>query len=174
MNRYFIPFIFVSLSAFLAACGGAEPAANNANANSNAAKSAAVNANADSNSPVAVTTPTPAATTNDAPTVGPVFKAYCAAVEKKDEAAIRRIYSADSIRRIEEEMNADGIDSLMEYFSNDMATTALCEVRNETITGSEAVAEVKTKSMPNGAKVLFVKEGNDWKLTNRVPGFEKK
>jgi hypothetical protein len=31
------------------------------------------------------------------------------------------------------------------------------------------VAEVKTEGMPNGAKVVFVKEGTEWKITNKSP-----
>jgi hypothetical protein len=62
----------------------------------------------------------------------------------------------------------------MEFLSTDKVTTAKCDIRNEEITGDSAVAEVTTAGMPNGGKIVFVKEGGEWKITNRVAGFEKK
>ncbi len=159
----------VMISAVLSfACGG-DPSTNNSNTN-------AVNTNApktNSNTPVAVTTPAPAQTTNNATTLTPVFKAYCLAMEKKDEAAIRKVYSKDTIQSFEADMKAEGSKSLIEYLlSTDNVSSAKCEVRNEEITGNTAVAEVKTAGMPNGAKIVFVKEGAEWKLTNRSPDLD--
>lgn len=154
----------------LAGCGGTEPAANNANGGGNTSNKPNTNVN----NPLGVTTPTPAATTNAAPTLSPVFKAYCTAMEKKDEAAIRKLYSAETLRDFEKVMKEDGLKSLNELLSTDNVTSALCEIRNEEVNGDTAVAEVKTAGMPNGGKIVFVKEGGEWKLTNRVPGFEKK
>lgn len=164
--------LLISICAVLlfAGCGGTEPASNNANGGANTANKQTTNA-AD---PLAVTTPTPASTTNAAPTLSPVFKAYCSAMEKKDEAAVRKLYSADTLRDFEKVMKEDGLKSLNELLSTDNVTTALCEIRNEEINGDSGVAEVKTAGMPNGGKIVFVKEGGEWKLTNRVPGFEKK
>ena len=93
-------------------------------------------------------------------------------MEKKDEGGIRRIYSKDTIEHFEKEMKAEGSRTLAEYLSVDQVTTALCDIRNEVITGDTAIAEVKTAGMPNGEKVLFVKEGDDWKLTNRSPALD--
>ncbi len=171
MNKLHTFLILVSIGIF-AACGGTDTPQNAANTANGANVTNANTTNVDS--PLAVTTPTPAATTNDAPTVGPVFKAYCSAVEKKDEATLRKIYSAETLKDFEQTMNEDGIDSLAEFLASDGVSSALCEVRNEEITGETAVAEAKTKGMPNGAKIVFVREGGSWKLTNRVPGFEKK
>ncbi len=171
MNKLHLLFILVSIGIF-AACGGTDTPQNAVNTTNGANAANANTANVDS--PLAVTTPTPAARTNDAPTVGPVFKAYCAAVEKKDEATLRKIYAAETLKDFQQTMNEDGIDSLAEFLAGDGASSALCEVRNEEITGDTAVAEAKTKGMPNGAKIVFIREGGAWKLTNRVPGFEKK
>jgi hypothetical protein len=164
----FVSIVVIAVAGFAIGCGGTEPA-NNANFSNTTNTS-------NNNSPgtLGATTPTPAATKNDAPTLTPVFQAYCVAMEKKDEAGVRRVYSADTLENFQEQMEEDGLASLMEVLSTDNVTTALCEIRNEEITGNEAVAEVRTASMPNGGKILFVKEGNDWKLTNRVPGFEKR
>ena len=71
-----ILIITISSMMLLAACGGAtETPKNNNTANNTAVNAPAAN----SNNPLAHTTPTPVATTNEAPTLSPVFKAYCAA-----------------------------------------------------------------------------------------------
>lgn len=153
------------MSPVLAACGGTET--NTTVTNVNAKPANAVNTN--SGNPLAATTPTPAATTNNAPTLTPVYKAYCAAMVKKDEAAIRKIYSKDTIRYFESEMKADGVKTLTEYLAGDEVTNDLCEARNEQINGESAVAEIRSKGYPNGIRVVFVKEDGEWKLTNKSP-----
>lgn len=166
IDRNLFALIFLA-ALFAAACGEAptETASESAD-NGNAATPQAAG-------PLAATTPTPAPTTNDAPTLSPVFRAYCEAMEKKDEAAIRRVYSSDTIKFFEEEARADNI-TMMEYLSAEQVSTKLCEARNEEITGDVAVAEVRNTSMPNGFRVIFVKEGGEWKLTNRSPDLPKK
>ena len=151
----------IFVSAFLTACGSGEPT-NMANANAANANTAKTNTNAD---PLAVSTPTPEAVTNNAPTLTPVYKAYCAAMVKKDEAAVRKLYSSDTIQYFESEMKADGIKSLTEYLSTDQVSNELCEVSNERITGDRAIGKIKSKGYPNGIDVVFVKEGGEWKLT---------
>jgi hypothetical protein len=140
------------------------------NVNVNRANSAApVNANTNTGGPLAPTTPTPESTTNNAPTLTPVYKAYCAAWVKKDEAGLRKVYSSDTIADFEKSMKEDGIRSLVDFLSDDKASNELCEARNEKITGDTATAEVKTLGYPNGITVVFVKENGEWKLTNRRP-----
>lgn len=156
--------IFITItSIIISACSGTEAPTNS----SNAANSTATRANV--NNPLAVATPTPEQTVNNAPTLTPVYKAYCAAMVKKDEAAIRKIYSSDTIKYFESEMKADGIKSLNEFLADEQVSNEQCEVRNEQIQGDTAVAEIRPKWAPNGIKVVFVKEGGEWKLTNRSP-----
>jgi intracellular sulfur oxidation DsrE/DsrF family protein len=165
IDRYLSVFVLLA-ALFAAACGEAPTATDNKAAeNTNAAPK--------SDEPLAATTPTPAVTTNEAPTLTPVFRAYCEAMEKKDEAAIRRVYSSDTIKFFEKEAKEDEM-TMMEYLSIEQVSTKLCEVRNEEITGDIAVAEIRTTSMPNGIRVTFVKEGGEWKLTNRSPDLPKK
>ncbi len=159
----------LSISLIAVGCGGDGTNSNASNANvTNANVSTAVN----SNNPVAVSTPVTEQTTNNAPTLAPVFKAYCEAMEKKDEAGIRKVYSKDTLEAISEDMKSEGSKTLVEYLSTDNVTTALCEIRNESISGNEAVAEVTTAGMPKGAKIVFIKEGNEWKITNRSPSLD--
>lgn len=156
----------LSISAF--GCGGPANVSNttgNANANGN------INANVakDNSNVVQTTTPTPEQTVNDAPTLTPVYKAYCAAMLKQDEAAIRKIYSSDTIKNFESQMKEDNIKSLLKFLEDEKGTGKLCEVRNEVITGDSAVAEIRADSYPNGIKIVFVKENGVWKMTNRSP-----
>ena len=166
LKHVIILFVF-AFAVMVSACGDT---ATNSNTVPNAGISNAARSNA--NNPVSASTPVPEQTSNNAPTLTPVFKAYCLAMEKKDEGGIRKVYSKDTIAEFEREMNAEGSQTLAQYLSVDQVTTALCEIRNEVITGNEAIAEVKTAGMPNGLKVVFVKEGDDWKLTNRSPALD--
>lgn len=145
----------ISLLSF--GCGGA---ANNATANNTPANTA--NANKIAKDEV----------TNAAPTVSPVFKAYCEAWAKKDEAGIRKAYSADTLKYFEEGMKDEKIKSLMKYLEDDAITGNICEARNEVITGDKAVAEIRADKFPNGIKIEFVKENGEWKMTNKSPEVE--
>ncbi|HEX6278769.1 MAG TPA: nuclear transport factor 2 family protein [Pyrinomonadaceae bacterium] len=154
------------LAAFLlAACGDSTTTTNS----NNTATNRPVNGTNTGNGALTPTTPTPEATTNNAPTLTPVYKAYCAAWVKKDEAALRKVYSSDTIADFERQMKEDNIRSLADFLSDDKASNELCEARNEKITGDTATAEVRTLGYPNGITVVFVKENGEWKLTNRRP-----
>ena len=161
MNKKALLIITIIAAAiFMTACG--EPAANNANTgNANGANKTVNNAD-----PLAVTTPTPAETTNNAPILSPVLKEYCRAKVAKDEAALRKIYSSDSIKRFEDGMKQDNIKSLVEYLSIDDVTAEPCEARNEIINGDNASAEIRLKFAPNGIRNKFVKENGEWKMTD--------
>lgn len=155
-------FIFLTITAaaiFAVGCGGsATNTANNANtapvANANTAPK-------DENA-------------NAAPTLTPVFKAYCEAMVRKDEAALRKIYSAETLKYIESEMKADKIPTLLKYLEDEQMTGKLCEVKNEKITGDKATAKIVADPYPNGIEIEFVKEGGEWKITNRSPSVGEK
>jgi len=117
-------------------------------------------------------TPAADAMTNAAPTLTPVFKAYCEAWVKKDEAALRKVYSADTIKYFESEMKEEKIKSLIKFLEDDAVTGKICEVRNEEITGDKAIAEIRADAYPNGIKIEFVKEGGEWKMTNKSPALD--
>ena len=159
-------FSIIILSAFIGACGGNTPP-NNAPVNNGNANVPQTNVN----SPVAVTTPTPATTTNDAPTLSPVYKAFCAAFAKKDEAAIRKVYSAETLKNFEEQMKDNNIKSLLKFLEDD-DPAGTCSVKNEVITGDKAVGELVARAYPNGFKIVFVKENGEWKMTNQSPTFD--
>src|SRR6188508_968015 len=94
MNRR-IALIITIFSTMIAAiaCGDAGTNVNVNIANSNGSNTAKAN----TNNPIQATTPAPEQTLNNAPTLSPVFKAYCEAMEKKNEAGIRKAYSKDTL-----------------------------------------------------------------------------
>ena len=166
-------FLLITCASALLAisCGGG----NSSDVNTTNANSANTNiTKANTNNPLAVMTPKPEQTTNNAPTLTPVYKAYCSAMEKNDEAALRKLYSQDTIRNLEDQMKDEGVKTITKLLEDEKVTSQLCEVRNEKISGNTAVAEIRATPYPNGIKVLFVKENGEWKLTNRDPDFDSK
>ncbi|MBK9528937.1 MAG: hypothetical protein IPO41_11615 [Acidobacteria bacterium] len=67
-------------------------------------------------------------------------------------------------------MKEEKAKSLIKFLeSTDKVSGEPCELTNETITGDKAVARMKTNKAPNGMAIEFVKEGGEWKMTNRSP-----
>lgn len=164
MNKKAILIIGLLASLVLMSACGSEPTANNANtANDNVANKPANNID-----PLAGTTPEKGQTTNNAPILTPVLKAYCSAKVAKDETALRKIYSSETIRQFEQQMKEDKIASLIEFLSSDEVTSEPCDARNEVINGDTATAEAHLKFAPQGIRLVFVKENGEWKLTNRI------
>src|SRR5436190_6449099 len=166
MRRNFFLFVLITaLCAILAACGGGNAPANSANSNTTAS-------NANSNDPTATTKPAKEPTTNNAPTLTPVFKAYCDAWVKNDEAALRKVYSSDTIKIFEQQMKEEKAKSLIKFLEDDKVSGTPCEVTNEVITGDSAVGNIISNKYPNGIKIVFVKENGEWKITNRSPSLD--
>lgn len=136
-------------------CGGSTSVSNTGNA-----------ANGNSNNPLETKAPAKDETVNDAPTLTPVYKAYCDARIKKDEAALRKVYSQDTIKFFEAEMKDQKIKTLVAYHDDEISGK-ICQVRNEQIMGDKAIAEIISDSYPNGIKIEFVKENGEWKMTNK-------
>jgi hypothetical protein len=149
----------------LTGCPGNEPTPN---ANSTNVPANIPNKNA-ANTGLNTVAKTPEPTNNNAPTLTPVFKAYCDAMTKKDEAALRKIYSTATLKSLEADMKAENQKSLVKYLEADQVSNKLCEVRNEKIEGDTGIAEIKTEGAPNGFKIKFVKENGEWKLTTESP-----
>ena len=163
-----IGFIFLTFALISSGCGNAETPTNRANANSaNANQSTAKN----TINPMATTKKTQEETVNKAETITPVVAAYCDAMRKKDDAALRKLYSRASLQKLETDMKSENEKSLAEYLSSEPVGN-VCEVRNEQIQGEKAVAEIRTETYPNGIPYVFVKEDGAWKLTTESPEFQ--
>jgi hypothetical protein len=162
--------IFCTILIFSILLGGCPSNQPTPNTSSNNGQTNIQDPNKPSNSSLNTNKTPTEATTNDAPTVTPVFKAYCDAMTKKDEAALRKVFSAATLK-IHEANAKEEKKSLPAYLETDRVSNKLCEVRNEKVQGDVAIAEVKTEGAPNGFKVKFIKENGEWKLTNEFPDF---
>lgn len=174
-NKSLILLIAIAFS--LTACTGETPApnANNAaNANTTAMANA-TNSAPVSNSAVATSTATPAQTTNSADTVKPVVLAYYQALKTKNDEALKKVYSKETLALLEKDAQEEGKKSLVEFITElEPVPAQPFEVRNEQVQGDVAVAEMRGGSYPNGIKIKFVKETGEWKMTNESPDFQKK
>ena len=149
-------FTVIVITAVLSGCGG--PAANT-NVN---------NVKVDTNNPINEITK-PETVTNNGPTLTPVFKAYCDAWVKNDEAALRKVYSSATMKEFEEQMKEEKAKSLTKFLELEKVSGTPCTVTNETVTGDKAVATITTNKYPRGIQIEFVRENGEWKLTNRAP-----
>ena len=161
--------VLAATTIILTGCPGNQttPNANTTNVNKG---NTAGNTAAPGNTGELETTKTPPPeTTNNAPTLTPAFKAYCDAMTRKDEAALRKVFSQATLKSLEADMKAENEKSLVAYLSTEQISNNVCEVRNEQISGDTGTAEVKTEGMPNGARIKFVRENGEWKVTNEIP-----
>ncbi len=162
-------FIVTTLLIGCSACGS--ESGENAGSNSTASASPSASAaNIDDPFNEIEKTPTPEKKV-EAVTLKPVVVAYCEAMRKMDEAGLRKVYSAATIRSFESDMREEGIQSIAEYLKNEPVGDK-CEVVNERIQGSVGEALVTTKTYPNGIMIKFVKEGGEWKMTNQSSDFD--
>lgn len=164
MRSQIILFLAIVLfSVAFSGCGGGVPADSNS-VTANVVKN-------NTNNPLETTKAAPEQSVNDAPTLAPIFKAYCTAIRNKDEAAIRKIYSQDTLKFFESQMKAEKVTKLLKYLENDKVEK-ICEARNEQITGDKGVAEIRADWVPNGIKIVFMKENGEWKMTNKSPDLD--
>src|SRR6187397_2046339 len=107
--QIFVLSCLILMAAMLSGCGGGTTTPN-----SNAVSTTAAN-KANSNNPLETTKKDPEALTNNAPTLTPVFKAYCEAKIKGDEAGLRKVYSQATLKHFEDEMKKEKIKSVVQY-----------------------------------------------------------
>lgn len=164
--RFQITFFILILifTMFLTGC----PSAETPNSNTNVANNAAA---PNSNSELIPQKKADAPTTNDAPTIRPTVKAYYEALKKKDDAALRKVLTAEFIKRQEEFMKDDEKKwtSLAAFMADTDKTEPPVEVRNEVIKGDIATAELKGGAYVNWTAFEFAKVDGVWKFTGNPP-----
>jgi hypothetical protein len=159
-------FILLFLTGFFIGCGTAE----NSNTATNLKPPVANTATGNADNPLNTTKMPEAATTNNAPTLAPVVQAYYAALKTKNDAALKKIYSQETLKSLEADMKSEKKTSLVEFITElEPVPDRPFEVRNEQIQGDTAVAEMRGGSYPNGIKINFVRENGEWKMTNESP-----
>ena len=172
-QKYFVFIIlfggFILLT--LSGCSGAANTSTNATANVGSMNRNVAQANADN--PFNTTKKAEEATTNRAETVAPVVAAYYEALKKKDDAALRKVYSRETLQSLEKDMKDEGAKSLAVFITElEPVPDQPFEVRNEQVQGDTAIAEMRGGAYPNGIKIKFVKENGEWKMTNESPEFQ--
>jgi len=165
--RTYLTVLLLGTASIALACGGAETETTNRSntSNTNAANVAAAN----TSHPVATTKTPEAATTNNAPTLGPVVQAYYAALKKKDQAAVRETMASAFLKDIEEDMKAEKKSNLAAYLAETDDPNTTIEIRNEKIEGDRGVAEIRGGVYKTWTPLAFVKENGKWKLSNESP-----
>jgi hypothetical protein len=135
--------------------------------NANTAK--AVNANtatANTDNPLATTKKPEAATSNNAPTLAPIVHYYYEALNKKDEAGVKKYLSQSALKYYETEAKAEKKNALVLLSEYEEPISEKREVRNEKINGEMAVAEIKGGSLGNWTPIKFVLENGEWKFAS--------
>ena len=171
MRYQFLLFITIfSFSIIFAACGGGQTGINNS-VNTNVAN---VNSGVNNSTGSIPTTKKPeTATTNAAPTLAPVMTAYYEALKKKDDAALRKVVSENTLKAWEADMKEEKKTSLTAFLTDlEPAPEKPFEVRNENIEGDSAIAEIKGGVYAVWTRFKFVRENGEWKITNQSPDFK--
>lgn len=162
--RFKVTFLTLITTIFLIGCTTTE--------NTNTTNSVSKNTNtatADTNNPLSTTGTPEIATTNDAPTLSPVVKAYYEALKAKDDAALRKVFSQDTLKSFEVDMKEENAKSLSKFITDlEPVPEKPYELRNEKIEGDTAIARMIGGSFPNGVDISFIKENGEWKMTNEV------
>lgn len=118
-----------------------------------------------------IETPTPVPTV-EAVTLKPLVDKYCKARQDKDEATLRGLYSAATLKNLIADARAEGKKSVGEYLSVEPVGDK-CSIYNERIVGNTGEATFSTKTYPNGITWKFVKENGEWKFTDQSSDFDK-
>ena len=117
-----------------------------------------------------ISTPTPVPTV-EAVTLKPLIDSFCKARRAKDEAALRKQYSAATLKNLIAAAQAEGKKTITEYLEAEPVGEK-CNIVNERIVGNTGEATFSTESYPNGITWNFVKENGEWKLTDQSSDFD--
>ena len=155
----------LTITTFLAGCTSTETPTNSGNRNTTNANSNAATAN--SNNPLGTTKTPEAATSNNAPTLTQVVQGYYTALQKKDEAGVKKFLSQSALKYWQDEMKSEKKNSLLAILEDsESPVEEKREVRNESIQGDTAFAEIKGGSLGVWTRVKFVRENGEWKFAS--------
>jgi hypothetical protein len=135
--------------------------------NANSAKTANTNsATANADNPLATTKKPEAATSNNAPTLAPIVQNFYEALNKKDEAGVKKHLSQSALKYWETEAKAEKKTWLVNLTEAEDPIDEKREVRNEKIAGETAIAEIKGGSLGVWTPIKFVRENGEWKFAS--------
>ena len=157
--RFFILLIFTIL---LTGCGGSANSNNAINTKPTNINTATGNAN----NPLATSKTPEAATIDNAPTFAPIVQNYYAALQKKDEAGVKKHLSQTALKYCEAEAKTEKKTCFAYLLETEEPLAEKREVRNEKIDDESGVAEIKGGSLGNWTPIKFVKENGEWKFAS--------
>lgn len=97
-----------------------------------------------------------------------VWKAFYAAAQKSDVAAMKKLMSKDLLAVAQKDAHDRPIDDFISsQVGDEIRNKATSETRNEQITGDHATVEVKGAQEDEWNPIPFVKEDGSWKLNPR-------
>lgn len=166
--RFFILSLFSIFTIFLSGCTTAEIPSKTGNTSNTKANNSTTNvSSSNTDNPLATTRAPEAAMSNNAPTLAPVVQNYYAALQKKDEAGVKKFLSQTAISYWQSEMKSEKSPSLLAILEdNESPVEEKREIRNEKIEGETAVAEMKGGSLGVWTAIKFVKENGEWKFAS--------
>ena len=131
-------------------------------------------ATANANNPLSTTATPEIATTNNAPTISPVVKAYYDALKVKMKRLCEKFIRQDTLKSLEADMKEEKENSLIKFITDlELVPDKPFEARNEKIEGDTADCQkCAAEAYPNGIDIKFVKENGEWKMTNESPDFD--
>ncbi len=167
--QFYILLIVFAMS--FSSCGGTEEQSGNSTSNTSVQSTPASTPEPSRPRELAsdISTPTPVATV-EAVTLKPLIDTFCKARRENDEAALRRLYSAATVRSLLAYAKKDGKTSISAYLASEPVGNK-CSVVNERIVGNTGEATVITETYPNGVRWTFIKENNEWKITEESSDF---
>lgn len=112
-----------------------------------------------------------AATSNNAPTIAPIVQNFYEALNKKDEAGMKKYLSQSAIKYWDAEAKSEKKTALAYLIEAEDPIDEKREVRNEKITGETAVAEMKGGSLGVWTPIKFVRENGEWKFASPEDSF---
>lgn len=169
IERNIFVLILILAAIFLANCTTETPSNPNAGkpTNTNAVPVptptpiANVNANTANSNVAASNSGSPTVANANSPTA--VITNYYNALQRNDEAALRKTLSEDAIKEWEMDMKASGFKTVAETI-NDYGDTTPPQVKSEKIDGNVAILETVDSETKISGKIELVREGNDWKI----------
>lgn len=162
-------FLLLTVFIFTIVFAGCTTTTETNTSNSNVSNTNIVNTNtSNSNSPLATNKKPETATTNAAPTITPIVSGFYEALQKKDEAGVKKYLSAAALKYWQDEGKLEKKPWLAYLAELEDPISEKREVRNEKVEGNTAIAEVKGGSLGVWTRVKFVQENGEWKFASPV------
>lgn len=159
-------FLFVTILIFSIALVGCTPTETPKNINSAKTPNANVAIINKDDNPLATTMTPEGAIENNAPTIAPMVQKFYEALNKKDEAGVKKYLTPATVKYWENEGKSEKKTWLAALYEAESPTDEKREVRNERIEGETAFAQMKGGSLGVWTPIKFVRQNGEWKFSS--------